>query len=272
MTLFPHCKINLGLRVLRKREDGYHDLETVFYPVFGLHDTLEVNPLDLPNGQTIVSSLDEDNLVVRCYRLMASRFPSIGSVEVRLTKVIPMGAGLGGGSSDAAHMAIALNELFHLNLTRQQLAAEVQPLGADCPFFAYDVPCFAQGIGDKLTPLDWSLRGKHLLMIKPPVFVSTKEAYAGVTPCPVSIADRLQRGEYDTTANDFEPSVFAQHPLLPRIKRHLLDIGACYAAMSGSGSTVFGLFEQDAKSGPDAYLARLDKDFAPMVIFNDTLG
>ena len=162
MGYLPNCKINLGLRVVRKRPDGYHDLDTVFYPIYGLHDELDVEKADtLSFEQTgiTVDCIPEDNLIIKCYRLMASKYPQIGVVRIRFKKNIPFGAGLGGGSSDAAHMALALNDLFDLGLSKEQLAAEVRPLGADCPFFIYNTPCHAEGIGDILSPVDFSLSG-----------------------------------------------------------------------------------------------------------------
>lgn len=270
MQVRPNCKINIGLRVLRKRADGYHDLETIFYPIYGLHDVLDVVPVSTP-GQVITLTQDgmavdcgiDDNLIVRCYRLMAGRYDRIGSVDVHFTKRIPFGAGLGGGSSDAAHMAVVLNELFGLGLSREQLAQEVRPLGADCPFFIYNTPCFATGIGDILRPIEYDLRGKRLVMIKPHVAVSTRDAYAGIVP---------YEGAFDERVNDFEKTVFAKYPELADIKKHLLDAGAYYAAMSGSGSTLFGLFELDAEGRTLAQLRRLHEEFASMIIFDDTLG
>jgi len=270
MRLYPNCKINIGLHVVRKREDGYHDLETIFYPVYGLHDELEITPAETFSFSQAGINVDcatEDNLIVRCYHQMAAKYPSIGPVQIRLKKHIPFGAGLGGGSSDAAHTAIALNELFHLGLSREQLIQEVRPLGADCPFFIYNTPCFAQGIGDQLTPIDMDLKGKRLIMIKPDIAVSTRDAYAGL-----EIGDKAIGREGEWKGNDFEKTVFQKYPLLAEIKKHLLDAGAYYAAMSGSGSTIFGLFENDAERSSDAYLRALDKDLASMVIFNDTLS
>lgn len=265
VNLYPNCKLNIGLRIVRKRPDGYHDLETIFYPV-PLCDELEVCVAD--DFQFVCEGIEvdcpiEDNLIYKCYRLMKERFPQIGSVSVRFRKNIPFGAGLGGGSSDATHMAIALNELFHLGLSREEIAALVRPLGADCPFFAYNTPCFAEGIGDILTPIDFSLAGKRLVMIKPDVHVSTKEAYSGVVP---------YEAPFDNTVNDFEKSVFAIHPSLAAIKKRLLDAGAVYAAMSGSGSTIFGIFENDAQGGADTGLRLIEQEFTSMIIFNDTLA
>lgn len=278
MKLHPNCKINIGLRVVRKREDGYHDLETIFYPVYGLHDVLEVEIADefafLQDGIE-VDCLPTDNLIYKVYQRMQEHFPQIGNVRIRFKKNIPFGAGLGGGSSDAAHMAIALNELFQLGLTQKQLAEEVRPLGADCPFFIYNTPCYAEGIGDKLTPISLDLSGMRLVMIKPDCGVSTKEAYAGIKPKGSSeLFKVVQNGLelFKVATNDFEDTVFVAHPDIAEIKQRLLDAGAVYAAMSGSGSTVFGLFEHDAEGSTDAQLRLLHEEFAQMVIFDDTLG
>ena len=278
MKLHPNCKINIGLRVVRKREDGYHDLETIFYPVYGLHDELEVEIADefafLQDGIE-VDCLPTDNLIYKVYQRMQEHFPQIGNVRIRFKKNIPFGAGLGGGSSDAAHMAIALNDLFQLGLTQKQLAEEVRPLGADCPFFIYNTPCYAEGIGDKLTPISLDLSGMRLVMIKPNCGVSTKEAYAGIKPKGNSeLFNVVQNGSelFKVATNDFEDTVFVAHPEIAEIKQRLLDAGAVYAAMSGSGSTVFGLFEHDAEGSTDAQLRLLHEEFAQMVIFDDTLG
>ena len=283
MKLFPNCKINIGLRVVRKREDGYHDLETIFYPVYGLHDELEVEPAEefafLQDG-LVVDCLPTDNLIYKVYKRMQEHFPQIGNVKITFKKNIPFGAGLGGGSSDAAHMAIALNEIFALGLTREQLAEEVRPLGADCPFFIYNTPCYAEGIGDQLTPISLDLSGLRLVMIKPACGVSTKEAYAGIKPkgtCKVLNDLKVLTVLNDLTilsalTNDFEETVCKVHPEIAEIKQRLLDAGALYAAMSGSGSTVFGLFQNNAEGRTDAQLRLLHEEFASMVIFDDTLA
>ena len=278
MKLYPNCKINIGLRVVRKREDGYHDLETIFYPVYGLHDELQVDRSEdfsfIQEG-LVVDCLPTDNLIYKTYARMRERYPQIGNVKITFKKNIPFGAGLGGGSSDAAHMAIALNEIFALGLTREQLAQEVSPLGADCPFFVYNSPCYAEGIGDKLIPINLDLTGLRLLMIKPKCGVSTKEAYGGIVPKGCSdlfrvIQDRTEL--FLVASNDFEDTVFSAHPELAEIKQRLLDAGAVYAAMSGSGSTIFGLFQSDSEGTTDTNLRLLDEEFASMIIFNDTLG
>ena len=292
MLLYPNCKINLGLRVIRKREDGYHDIETIFVPIYGLHDELDVrpNPNPSPKGREFeftqegltVDCEAEDNLIVKCYRLMKAKYPKVGNIAVRFKKNIPFGAGLGGGSSDAAHMAIALNELFELGLSQEQLAQVVAVLGADCPFFIYNRPCFAEGIGDKLTPIDLEMKGIRIVLIKPDEGVSTKEAYGGIKPLP-EVAGEIQKAvammrqkctEIDDTifVNDFEATVFPKHPAIVAIKKRLLDAGAFYASMSGSGSTVFGLFKDDAEGRSDARLRMLEEEFASMILLNDTFG
>ena len=292
MVFYPNCKINIGLRVVRKREDGYHDLETIFYPVMGLHDELEVNRVSgIGNRESGVGfsfiqeglAVDcpaEDNLIIKCYQRMQAKYPQIGDVRIRFKKNIPFGAGLGGGSSDAAHMAIALNEIFALGLTREQLAEEVRPLGADCPFFIYNAPCYAEGIGDKLTPISLDLRGLRLIMIKPNCGVSTREAYSGIIRHP-EVEGQIKQALQDRQSfadmrpllvNDFEQTVFPLYPEIAEIKQRLLDAGAVYAAMSGSGSTVFGLFQHDSEGSTDTQLRLLHEEFASMVIFDDTLA
>ena len=297
MLLYPNCKINLGLRVIRRRPDGYHDLETVFMPIYGLHDELEVGIIndemsrshnELNDGLMFlqegiaVDCLEEENLIVKCYRMIAKKYKKVGKVAVRFKKNIPFGAGLGGGSSDAAHMAIALNELFELRLSKEELAKEVSELGADCAFFVYNTPCLAEGIGDILTPIDLDLKGTRIVLIKPDEGVSTKEAYGGITKHP-EVAGEIKKAvatmQQKCTAidsavfvNDFEATVFPKHPVIEEIKKRLLDAGAFYASMSGSGSTVFGLFKNDAESRTDARLRVLKEEFASMVLLDDTFG
>ena len=285
MLLYPNCKINIGLRVVRKREDGYHDLETIFFPVMGLHDELEVERVS-DNGYSFIQeglTVDcpaEDNLIIKCYQRMRKKYPQIGNVRIRFKKNIPFGAGLGGGSSDAAHMAIALNEIFALGLTKEQLAEEVRPLGADCPFFIYNSPCYAEGIGDILTPISLDLRGLRLVMIKPNCGVSTRTAYSGIVRHPEAegqikqamIEGRTFKDMLPLLVNDFEQTVFPSYPEIADIKQRLLRAGAVYAAMSGSGSTVFGLFENDSESRTKTQLRLLHEEFATMVILDDTLA
>ncbi len=288
----------MGLRVIRKREDGFHDLETVFIPIYGLHDELEVEKFisaSLINGREFQSDIvftqegiavdcpAEDNLIVKCYRNFAKKYPQVGKIAVRFRKNIPFGAGLGGGSSDAAHMAIALNELFELGLTKEELAAEVKPLGADCPFFIYNTPCYAEGIGDQLTPVDLDMKGIRIILIKPEEGVSTREAYSGITKHPEvegqmkSVLSQAKPvytllGEAGLFSNDFEETVVPKHPIIADIKKRLLDAGALYASMSGSGSTVFGLFQNDTEGRTDAQLRTLKEEFASMILLDDTFG
>lgn len=285
MLLYPNCKINIGLRVLGKRADGYHDLQTIFYPLFDLHDELEVTISDtfsfVSEGIAVDCAI-EDNLIVRTYRLMRAHYPQIGAVHIRFRKNIPFGAGLGGGSSDAAHMAIALNSLFHLGLSQEALAQEVRPLGADCPFFIYNTPCFATGIGDILTPLPSSLQGLRIVLIKPDCAVSTREAYSGLrlsdnAPC-ATLADWqhslscLAAGEASSLLfNDFETSVFPLYPKIERIKSLLLASGAFYASMSGSGSTVFGLFDAQSELTSLADLRMLEQEPSAVILLDNTL-
>ena len=288
----------MGLRVIRKREDGFHDLETVFIPIYGLHDELEVEKFtsaSFINGREFQSDIvftqegiavdcpAEDNLIVKCYRNFAKKYPQVGKIAVRFRKNIPFGAGLGGGSSDAAHMAIALNELFELGLTKEELAAEVKPLGADCPFFIYNTPCYAEGIGDQLTPVDLDMKGIRIILIKPEEGVSTREAYSGITKHPEvegqmkSVLSQAKPfytllGEAGLFSNDFEETVVPKHPIIADIKKRLLDAGALYASMSGSGSTVFGLFQNDTEGRTDAQLRTLQEEFASMILLDDTFG
>ena len=291
MILYPNCKINIGLRVIGKREDGYHNLETIFYPVMGLYDVLMITAagkFSFVQDGLAVDCPAEDNLIIKCYRHMQARDPQIGNVSIRFTKRIPFGAGLGGGSSDAAHTAIALNELFELGLTREQLAAEVAPLGADCAFFIYNTPCLAEGIGEVLTPIPFSLSGFRLVMLKPDIHISTREAYQGVLAAShqPSLADLVKKEftpidlsrHADIVCNDFERTVFPAHPELAALKQRLIDAGAYYAAMSGSGSTIYALFEDDPEKSDksvtptDTTLADYGlTDLAPLLIFNDIL-
>ena len=257
VTLYPNCKINMGLRVVGKRADGYHNLETLFFPVYGLHDTLTISKTDTFVFEEEGLAVDcdaSDNLIVKCYRLMQSHYPQVGNVHIRFRKTIPFGAGLGGGSSDAAHTALAINELFELGLSKDVLAALVGKLGADCPFFVYNTPCYAEGIGDVLQPISLQTGAFRLVLVKPDTAVSTREAYSGITLHPEAsgeIARALRENQplemmFPLLINDFEQTIFPLHPELAAIKQHLLTIGARYASMSGSGSTVFGLFPKDS--------------------------
>lgn len=251
MITFPNAKINLGLNIVARRPDGYHDLETVFYPI-NLTDVLEIVPSKgedatlTCHGNTVDCPV-EKNLVMKAYRLMQREW-GVPAVDMYLYKHIPDGAGLGGGSSDAAHVMTMLNEMFSLGIDRATLAQKAATLGADCAFFIYNTPMMATGIGDVLTPVTVDLKGKYLLLVKPEVSVPTREAYSRVTPEPSQVSPQeivswpLQQWD-GVLKNDFEPSVFAAHPQLWAMKLKMIDAGAQYACMSGSGSSIVGIYE-----------------------------
>lgn len=259
MILHPVAKINLGLNVVERRPDGYHNLETVFYPV-PLCDTLEVNVDDAhsePACHLTVTGIPVEgdlrrNLVVRAYDLLRQDFPQMPAVRARLDKQIPTQAGMGGGSSDCAFMIRALNDVCGLQLTDSQMIDYAVRLGADCPFFIAARPAYAEGVGERLQPVDLDLSGYSIAIVRPDIPVSTKEAFSLITPARPAKNCRTIVGQPVTTwrselANDFEHSVFALHPEIADIKERLYQLGADYAAMSGSGSAVFGLF-RDAPS------------------------
>lgn len=266
MLLFPNAKINLGLHIVEKRPtDGYHNLETVFYPT-PLTDALEITPLsECPTEKYVfhqsgipIEGEAQHNLVVKAYKLLDEEF-DLPPVEIHLFKRIPSGAGLGGGSSDAAFMLKGLNDLFGLEMSAEALENRAVRLGADCPFFIRNQATFAEGIGDVFSPISLSLKGYQLLLVKPDVFVSTKEAFALVKPHKpeVSLKEVVQTPVERWKAqmvNDFEASVFTQFPAVAEIKSLLYRHGALYVSMSGSGSSVFGLF------APDAVIPPIDVD------------
>lgn len=257
MLTFPCCKINLGLNVTERRPDGYHNLETVFYPIL-LNDALEVVPLTEPSEVpyrlslygTVIDGPVEKNLVVRAYLMLASDF-MLPPVDIHLYKHIPSGAGLGGGSADAAYMLCLLNDMFDLQLSEERLIGYASRLGADCAFFVHRRPTFATGIGDIFTPIGLDLKGWQMVIIKPDIFVSTAEAFRGITPQKPScslldIVKEPVESWRDSMVNDFEESIFPHHPRIAEIKQGLYEAGASYAAMSGSGSSVFGLFQKES--------------------------
>lgn len=258
MITFPIAKINLGLNVVEKRPDGYHNLETVFYPV-KICDALEVfemNPdfpsdvdCDLKVTNILINGDEQHNLVVRAYKLLKEDFPNLPRVHAHLYKGIPTQAGMGGGSSDCGFMITLLNDMFGLGLTNQQMIYYATRLGADCPFFILNKPCYAEGIGEKLEPISLNLSGWHLAIVRPDIPVPTKEAFSLITPKhpEVNCRDIVMRPVEmwrDQLTNDFEKSVFTLHPEIGAIKDKLYELGATYAAMSGSGSSLFGLFRQ----------------------------
>ena len=286
MIAFPNAKINIGLNVVAKRTDDYHDIETVFYPVL-LQDALEIKPMRALDPAQLRKRLEAgllvqpddvflpyrlfpqkedipccslemtgnefpfkaaDNLVVKAYLLLQQDF-DLPSIDIKLHKHIPSGAGLGGGSSDCAFMISLLNRRFNLRMRDSMMERYAAKLGSDCAFFITNAPSLATGRGEILNPINLSLKGLTILLVKPDVFVSTAEAYAGVTPHKpeTALADAVMRpvSEWrECVFNDFEPSVFAKYPLLAEIKQKLYDLGAEYAAMTGSGSTIYGLFRK----------------------------
>ncbi len=248
MTVYPNCKINLGLNIVERRADCYHNIETVFYPI-PRRDELSITPAneDCFEADGIpIAGNPMDNLVVKVVRMLRNSGFDIPPLHIRLWKHIPSGAGLGGGSSDASHTLRLLNTMFSLDLTTGRMKEMVKTLGADCPFFIDNTPAFAEGIGDVITPIELNLAGWHLTLVKPNDFVSTKEAYALVKPTPTNtkvneIVKHPVEEWKEALVNDFEESVFPRHPAIQEIKERLYQKGAAYASMSGSGSSVFSL-------------------------------
>lgn len=251
MILFPNCKINLGLRILRKREDGYHDLETVFYPL-AIKDVLEVNrdtQLNFTSYGLPIPGDPAGNLAIKAWQLLKKDFPDLPFVHIHLYKHIPIGAGLGGGSSDGAFTLLLLNKQFNLGLDTSQLLSYAAQLGSDCPFFILNTPSFGGGRGEKLTPAQIDLSGYNLVLIDPKVHVSTAQAFSLCTPADSgpSIHEIIQQPIATWKAqliNDFEGPVFQLHPHLRDLKDLLYAHGALYAALTGSGSGLFGIFEK----------------------------
>ena len=253
MIVFPNCKINLGLNILRKREDGFHDLETVFLPV-DLQYALEIIPSSNKTQITvtgIAAGDPENNLCMKAYLLLKKDYPSVPEVNIHLHKAIPIGAGLGGGSADAAFMLQLLNEKFNLNIPADKMFVYALQLGSDCSFFLINKPCLATGRGEVLEPINISLSGYKILLINPEVHISTSEAFKKIKPAiPAKKIKNIILQPIETWKeelyNDFENYVFERYPVIRKIKEDLYNAGAVYAAMSGSGSTIFGIFKKDA--------------------------
>lgn len=262
MIRFVNAKLNLGLNIVRRRDDGYHDLNTVFYPV-GLHNGTPENPEPFCDILEIVPSAStefvfsgrkvacplEKNLVYKAWKVFRENYPQLPEYVIRLEKHLPDGAGLGGGSADATFVLDMLNRLNGLPFDDSRLAAMALGLGADCPFFVCNRPCYAEGVGERIRMIDLDLSGKWCALVKPEVSISTKEAFAGVIPSEPEVAletvIRRPVGEWNgLMKNDFEASLFPNHPVLGEIKEALLACGAEYASMSGSGSTIFGIFSR----------------------------
>lgn len=255
MISYPNAKINLGLNVVQKRPDGFHNIESVFYPI-PWFDILEIVPEKSGRGVATFTSSGVDipsnghvNLCEHVYNLMHDDL-DLPSVKIHLHKIIPIGAGLGGGSADAAFAAMMLNELFDLQQPNDNLRAVVSQAGSDCPFFIDNKPAYVTGRGELLEPFNLDLSGYWIVLVNPNIHIGTKEAYAGITPTqPQESLKGLLSKEIpewkNVVTNDFEDSIFPNHPEIEELKNQLYSIGAEYASMTGSGSTVFGLFENE---------------------------
>ena len=261
MICFPNAKINLGLHITGKRSDGFHSIETVFYPI-PLTDALEAVVSDKTSFTQTGIQLDispGDNLVMKAYTLMSSAYKT-PTLDIYLKKAIPSGAGLGGGSADAAFMLRLLNEMNDASIPESKLVEMAESLGSDCPFFLRNTPVIATGTGNIFHPTDISLKGYVLYIVKPPIEIATKEAYAMVSPQQPSFSlEKLSSFPVHewkhVLYNDFEPGIFKKIPVIREIKEHLYAMGAEYASMSGSGSAVFGLFKQTCSpSFPDCFV------------------
>lgn len=277
MITFPVAKINLGLNVVEKRADGYHNLQTVFYPV-PIMDALEIVPMsdgfpsdvdcDLKVTNITIEGDEQRNLVVRAYHLLKADYPELPRVHAHLWKGIPTQAGMGGGSSDCGYMIRLLNETFDMGLSCEQMQQYAARLGADCAFFIESSACYAEGIGERLQPIDLDLSGWHIGVVRPDIPVPTKEAFSRIHPhypalnCRDVVKQPVETWR-DRLTNDFEESVFALHPEIGAVKEQLYKMGATYAAMSGSGSALFGLFKDE----PDA----LRQTFPDMFTFSGVL-
>ncbi|MFI5187227.1 MAG: 4-(cytidine 5'-diphospho)-2-C-methyl-D-erythritol kinase [Chitinophagales bacterium] len=270
MVLFPNCKINLGLNIVRKRSDGFHDIETVFYPI-ALRDALEViqtNGIEenvqysIPiatgidfqfstSGETVAGD-PEDNLCIKAYQLLKKNFTQLPAVKMHLHKTIPSGSGLGAGSADGAVVLRLLNQKFHLGLSTEQLLGYALQLGSDCPFFIINRPCFATGRGEILEPIQPDLSDYKIVIINPGIHISTTEAFSLLTPAiPSKSIKKIIQQPIETwkeeLKNDFEEPVFRKYPELKTIKEKLYEAGAIYTSMTGSGSTIYGIFEKNKK-------------------------
>jgi 4-diphosphocytidyl-2-C-methyl-D-erythritol kinase len=270
MVAFPNCKINLGLHITQKRADGYHDIETVFYPI-AFNDILEIIPTNSHNNIEYNSSgipingNNEDNLCIKAYHLLKKDFPQIPSIQMHLHKHIPMGAGLGGGSADGSFALKMINQQFQLNLSDEQLIQYALLLGSDCPFFILNTPCIGKGRGEILTPIALNLSAYKIQIINPGIHINTGWAFSQIIPTlpKLSIAQIIQqpietwKGQL---INDFELPVCKQYPEIATLITQLYNANAVYAALSGSGSSVFALFEKSDSlqlSFPDHYYTKL---------------
>lgn len=263
MVSFPNAKINLGLNIVSKRPDGYHNISSVFYPV-GWCDVLEITPseqLKFTSSGIDIPGASSDNLCVQAYHLLNDEH-NIPPVHIHLHKVIPIGAGLGGGSADCAFTLTTLNNLFSLGLDNRNLEQKAGMLGSDCPFFIQNRPVLVSGTGNEFAPVSIDLSGKTILLVYPNLHIPTSEAYAGIIPAQADlpIDNIITRSISDWRGllqNDFEKTVGALHPQIIQIKEEFYARGAGYAAMTGSGSTIYGIFDQQVDSITLKYFSKL---------------
>ena len=272
MITLPKAKINLGLKVIRKRDDGFHDIETLMYPI-GLSDILEIIPahdqkFDFTNTGIQIDGDMQNNLCVKAFKMMKHRY-GLTEVKMHLHKIIPPGGGLGGGSSDAAHVLKLIQRTFSISMRNNELHEMAAMLGSDCNFFIQSEPALSRGRGEVLTPVDLSLAGYHLLLVTPPIMVSTSSAYHKIVPSGKGLPE-INFREPDVASwgplltNDFEDLVMGEYPEVRQLRDRLLEMGALYASMSGSGPTVFGLFKDEPIVQPD--------DFKGMFVWQELLA
>jgi 4-diphosphocytidyl-2-C-methyl-D-erythritol kinase len=252
MISFPNCKINLGLNIIAKRTDGYHDLETVFYPL-QLKDAVEIIQSEITNLSISGLPVDgnaTDNLCIKAYHLLKNDFPDLPPVNIHLHKIIPLGAGLGGGSSDGAFMLKLINDKFNLQLSSDELLTYAKQLGSDCPFFILNKSSYATGRGENLEEINLNLTGYKIIIIYPEIQINTGWAFSNIKPViPAKSIKEIIKQPVSTwkeeLKNDFETPVFSKYPEIKKIKDNLYNAGALYSSMSGSGSSVFGIFNSE---------------------------
>lgn len=271
MISFPNAKINLGLSVKEKRADGFHNLETIFYPVM-VRDVLEIisspktNGIHYQSSGLLVDGKDDQNLCLRAVKALQQNFPQVRNLQIHLHKTIPMGAGLGGGSSDAAATLVLLNNIFNLQLSQQELAVYALDLGSDCPFFIYNTPSLATGRGEILSPVSIDLKDYKICIINPAIHINTSEAFKALanfqkeerTPFAEAIRQPINTWKKNIF-NDFELPVFDKHPEIQKVKETMYNHDALFSLMSGSGSSVYGIFEKENVPTfhfPDSYFLR----------------
>lgn len=257
MIVFPNCKINLGLHILKKRSDGFHDIDTIFYPI-ALQDGLEIikssslsNNIEFSSSGLQIDGKPSDNICIKAYHLLKKDFPQLPSIKIHLHKTIPMGAGLGGGSADGAFILVLLNTTFNLGINESKLIDYALLLGSDCPFFIKNLPCYATGRGEVLEIIDLDLSAYKFVIVNPGIHINTAWAFSQITPSQnlPSLKETFKQPVEEWKGflqNDFEQAVSFHYPQIKETKNILYQQGAVYASLTGSGSTVFGIFKKDA--------------------------